>query len=347
MRAFLVVLLLSVFLVACNNDEENSDEKSNEIPEVEENKSEEETSDSTTAEDVKEEAIEEESEEVSFKVEDTPAPEDQGEMEVWFDGEFSIVDKTVIVKGQTNLLPDSQLTFSADVVDGVLIGGWSTTRVEANGTFELEQELPSDLEGLTMLELHFDVDDQIDEIKEHYGSNISGPFVRIDPDADTVAKKASYTTIVIIDDSEQQITIEEPEWTASDELGDSNVLMDPTVKKQGEYVVVNLTSNLVDGTYVSAKAAIPNYITTGFSGSAYTNPDGSAVLYIKDPEQDSRIKNLTEYEIVLTVDPTHGDQGPLVLETYGETGENLAGDFVKQADDHKEIEQRITIQAGS
>lgn len=336
--------MLLFLLAACGNKEDNSSNENNntETNEVVENNSENTEGTDNLDQDTENE---EESESVSFEVQDTNGPEDQGDLNVWFKGDFEIVDHMIHVKGTTNLLPKSRLYLKTDSEDSVIIGGNGSGIVEDSGAFELEAGIPDGFEGILHIELSFAAGTQREEIVDHYMDGITGNFARIYYDSynDQVFSKAAFNKTIVFDGSDQSFSIEEPEWNFPSDLGDTNIWIKPTIEKLEDYVVVNVESNLVEETFIRAVARIPNYITTGFSGSAYVNPDGSATMYIKDPEKDSRIKDLTEYDIVIEVDPSDLNNGKHVIEAYGEVGENLSGDLVVEEDGEKYIEQTITI----
>lgn len=327
---FLALMIL--FLAACGNSE---DEKQGET-ENQNNASTQEESGSKTEEDSTASA-----EEVSFEV--NQAPKDQGDLEVALEGDIHVANKGVSVKGTTNLLPESRLILIINSEDGVLIGTSDQTLVKENGEFELESSLPEKVEGVVHIEVKFEPANQSEEIKNHYLNELSGSFVRNYTDSGETYQKASFQKTVTLDEGEQTFAITEPSWDIPDNYGEAAVWMEPEIEKQEDYVVVKLNSNIIDGTFIQARAHIPNYITSGIHGYSYINPDGSAVLYIEDPEKDSRIKNLTEYEIIITMDPSHSNNGSLVTEAYGESGQNLAGDYVDTENDSKVIRQTLTV----
>jgi hypothetical protein len=334
-----LVLLLSLlsllFLItACGNNEKNAQEKEKKV------KTEQKSEVKKDNDDEKEE-----SEEVSFEVEDTKAPKDQGDLEVWFKGDIELDGNKIIAKGTTNLLPESRLSLDLSPEEGTFIGGDGSGSVESNGTFEIEAGVPDGFEGLLHVNLTFKSGDQSDDIKNHYSEGVTGGFARnyFDTYEENVLTEASFRSTVVFDGGSQTISIAEPEWDIPNDLGNSTVWMKPTVEKFEDYVVVKIKSNLVEETFIRGIADIPNYITTGFSGSTYTNPDGSAVIYIEDPEKDNRIKDITKYDIKIEVDPTDGNNGKHVIEAYGEKGEKLSGDLVFKKDEGKAISQKVTI----
>ena len=344
LKGLLIVVMTALlfFLAACSDSDEKAtkEKESENTEEKSEDKAEE--KDQPEDEEVEEE---EESEEVSFEVNDSTAPDDQGDLDVWLEGDFQIVDHKIIVKGKTNLLPESRLYLNTEAVEGVIIGGNDSVIVEGNGSFEIEAGVPDDFEGLLHIELSFESGNQTEEITEHYSEGITGSFARIyyDTYEDQVLGKATFHKTILFDGEEQSFAIEEPVWEIPEDLGDANVWIKPNIEKFEDYVVVNIESNLVEDTFVRATGIIPNYITSGFVGTSYINPDGSATIYIKDPEKDDRIKDLQEYEIKLEVDPADGNNGKQVTDAYGEAGEKLLGELVVEQGEGKAINQKITI----
>ncbi|WP_042224715.1 hypothetical protein [Oceanobacillus manasiensis] len=333
---------LTILLVACNANEQDS--SANEATGEQKEEMAEDVDDDSKVKGKEESAKTEASEEASSSKQN--APEDQGAMEGWFEGEIAIVGKTVTASGTTNLLPGSELTLVTDPEEGTVIGSKSSTSVvEDDGTFLIERDVPDNMEGLVNLELKFEVVDQEEEVNAHYEDKLGGDFVRVSTDInnDTLSKKLSFKETISIDDGNQAIDIVEPNWEANDELGNTNVQIDANVSRKGNYLVVKLNSNLVDGTYVSGKPIIPGYVATGFMAFTYTNPDGSALLYIKNPEKDDRIKDLEEFEILIEMDPSRHENSLHVHEAYGENGEKLKGELVKDLDDSNVIEKKITV----
>ena len=339
----IVMTALLIFLAACSD----SDEKA--TKEKESENTEEKSEDKAEEVDQPEDEVveeEEESEEVSFEVNDSTAPEDQGDLDVWFEGDFQIVDHKITVKGKTNLLPESRLYVKADSEEGVIIGGNGSGVVDDNGDFELEAGIPDEFKGgLLHINLSFETGNQTDEIMNHYSDGITGSFARIYYYSykDQVLSKAAFSKTILFDAGEQSFAIEEPEWNIPDDLGNADVWIKPTIEKFEDYVVVHIESNLVEESFVRAITTIPNYLTTGFNGTTYANPDGSMTIYIKDPEKDDRIKDLQNYEIKLEMDPSDANNGKQVTEAYGDTGEKLLGDLVVEQGEGKAINQKITI----
>ncbi|WP_042142205.1 hypothetical protein [Paucisalibacillus sp. EB02] len=344
-RLLIVILTAFIFALAACGDTKDEEKTAKESEKTEEALGDNTEQENQTEGEVVEE--EEESEDVSFEVDDSTAPEDQGDLAVWFEGDFKVEGNKILLSGKTNLLPESQLALNTDSVDGIIIGGNGFGKVEGTGDFELEAGVPDDFKGVLHIELSFESGNQAEEITEHYSEGITGNFARVYYDSyeDEVLSKATFHKTIVFDGEEQTFAIEAPEWNIPDDLGDANVWINPSVEKFEDYVVINIESNLVEETFIRATGSIPNYITTGFNGTAYTNPDGSATIYIKDPEKDDRIKDLEKYDIKLEVDPADGNNGKQVKEAYGEMGDKLLGDLVVEQGEGKAINQKITITA--
>ncbi|MDL4839819.1 hypothetical protein [Aquibacillus rhizosphaerae] len=345
------ILFLALFLTiltACNDTEE----KASDVSEEEHQK----TIAKIESENVKTEGAgkkdgtdnedQEATEEVTFEINN--GPDDQGDMNVWFKGDFEITGNKIIVKGTTNLLPDSRIQLYTDAVNGTIIGGDDQAIVEESGSFELEGGFPDDYEGALHLELSFRVGAQSsEEVKKYYSDGLTGDFAEIyyDGSDEKILKKASFNKTVIIDGSNHSFSITKPEWDIPEDIGSTNVRLEPTIEKVEDFLVVKFESNIIEEATVQAQASIPNYITTGFQGSTTVNPDGTGVIYLADPEKDDRIKNLTDYEINIMMDPTNSqnEMSTYMIEVYGEKGKNLQGEYVVEDEGEKAIEQHLKI----
>lgn len=280
---------------------------------------------------------------VDFNIEGDEAPADQGDLNVWFEGEIELADNTLTARGKTNLIPRSNMRLSLDSEQYILIGTSDWNRVSEDGEFELTTKIPDNVDGLIHLEIAFKPADQIDDIKTHYADGLEGGFVRLYTDTIETYEKASFTATISVDDQPQKVLIEEPAWDIPSDYGDPNIRIEPKVEQNDEFIIVHVDSNLIDATRIGGRISIPNYITFGFSDQKYTNPDGSATLYIENPLNDERIKNVTEYDILIRVDPTDGNNGPHVIEAYGEKGERFEGNYIKTEDGIKTVEMKLNV----
>lgn len=339
--ALIVTILLFFVITACDSSEKSGNKDADKVESEE--KTDENDGESTDKKDQ-----EGESKEESSELDNSEVPKDQGDLNVWYEGDFTIEGSQIIAKGTTNLLPESRLYLNIQPEEGTFIGGDGNGNVDRTGAFEVKANIPDGFDGILHIELSFDSSSQVEEeIENHYKDGIEGSFARIyyDSYGETVSTKAAFRKTILFNGDKQSFSIEEPQWNIPEDLGDPNVWIKPTVERFEDYIIVNLESNLVEDTFVRADANIPDYITTGFSGTSYVNPDGSATIYMKDPEKDSRINNLSDYTIEIEVDPSHGNNGKQVIDAYGEKGEKLTGDLVinKGNDEGNVIGHKITI----
>src|SRR5690606_25238749 len=113
-----------------------------------------------------------------------------------------------------------------------------------------------------------------------------------------VYEKASAIVVLPREEGSVEVEITPPTWNKPDDYGSTSIRIEPTkVVKDESYIYVDGTSNLLEGTSLRGRALLPGYITSGFIGHTTVNPDGSFRIIFDNPETDSRIKNLEEYEI--------------------------------------------------
>ncbi len=288
------------------------------------------------------------SEKESVKVTDkkVKAPKDQGDYEVWFEGEADRKGKLITVKGQTNLFPNSNLLVTMDSVEDTLIGGSDRVQVSEDGTFETDLKIPKSSEGLIEVKIEFDPHSDNQPIKNHYGENgekLKGPFVRLQEESDVQQNITLLTLEIPQDGSNASAKIKEPEWDKPDDYGASAVRIDdPDIQKDDKYLYIEGKSNLLEGTRLKGSLDIPNYIVSGLADVAEVNPDGSYKLIIEKPSSMNKLKDVKEYEVVLSVSPAD-NQWKSNLDVYGVNGEKFMGDYVVDQNGVKEIEKRLSI----
>lgn len=284
----------------------------------------------------------------SVKVTDkkAQAPKDQGDYEVWYEGEADRKGKLITVKGQTNLIPESNLLIVMDSVEDTLIGGTDKVQVKDDGTFETELKIPKSSEGLIEVKIKFDPHTDNQPIKDHYGENgekLKGPFIRLNEESEMQRNITLLTLEIPQDESNASAKIEKPEWDKPEDYGSPTVRIDePDIQKDDKYLYIEGKSNLLEGTRLKGSLDIPNYIVSGLADVADVNPDGSYKLVIEKPSSINKLKDIKEYEVVLNVDPSFS-QWKSNLETYGVNGEKFLGDYVVDRNGKKEIEKRLSI----
>ncbi|MFC0238821.1 hypothetical protein [Fictibacillus phosphorivorans] len=288
------------------------------------------------------------SEKESVKVTDkkVKAPKDQGDYEVWFEGEADRKGKLVTLKGRTNLLPESGLVIWLDSVEGTIIGGRGDTQVNEDGTFKTEMKIPKNSDGLLKVQVKFEPSTDNQPIKDHYGENgekLKGPFVRLQEELDMQQNIILLTLEIPQDESNASAKIKEPEWDKPEDYGAPAVRLDePDIQKDDKYLYIEGKSNLLEGTRLKGSLDIPNYIVSGLSDVTDVNPDGSYKLIIEKPSIMNKLKDVKEYEVVLSVSPAD-NQWKSNLEVYGVNGEKFMSDYAVDQNGVKEIEKRLSI----
>ncbi|MFC5589386.1 hypothetical protein ACFPRA_10835 [Sporosarcina soli] len=188
---------------------------------------------------------------------------------------------------------------------------------------------------------------QNDAIKEQYGEsgeNLQGEFIRVyaDTQSEVDYKKAAVQIEMAQQDGQKEREIEPPVWEVPANYGETEIWMEPTITKDDRYVYIDAKSNLLEGTQMKSRDSIPGYITSGFIGMTYVNPDGSFRLIFKNPESDKRIKDLQDYEIILEPQ-IENSMSARVAATYGKNGEHFTGKLVEQDGDKKVIRFHMKV----
>lgn len=328
-KLFMVLLLTLLVVSACGEkpEEEKLQDQNTDV-EVEVSQEDDEES-------------KDEKQKVEFENPGANAPEDQGDLDVWFKGDVSLDGRNLTVDGVTNLLPKSKLYFLIDGVESNIIGGNTVAFVDDNGKFLYENKLPEKFEGLFNLEIKFEPAIQNNDIKENYGEtgeNLEGDFVRTyaNTQKEMDYKKAAVRIEIAQQDGQKSAAINPPVWEPPSDYGETDIWIEPRITKDDRYIYVDAKSNFLEGTQVKSRASIPNYITSGFIGIAYANPDGSFRLVFENPESEERIKDLTDYEIILEA-LVKNSASTVVSTTYGKAGEHFTGKLVEQNGDNKVI----------
>ncbi|KAA9016013.1 hypothetical protein [Niallia endozanthoxylica] len=281
------------------------------------------------------------------KAEPVTKKDGQGDYHVLFDGDIQVKDNTLTASGTTNLLPGSKLFFQIDALDGVIIGSSATTLVKNDGSFQLEQKLPSnyDFPVVNSRIVFNPASSTDDKITSHYtemGEPLTGPFVRLYTEGNELRKEISVGTEIPLDNTETVIPIEAPSWNIPEDYGSPNVWMEAEVQEDENFIYISGKSNLLEGTSIHGMLDIEGYITSGYSDRDNTNPDGSFHLVINHPKK--KIEDLQGYEIRLKFSPSDSNSFPYIYETYGENGEQLQGNLVVNENGENEIVYVLNVQ---
>lgn len=315
---FIIFCLPLLLLTACKQDENTKNEQTN-PQETETNQKDNQTD------------IEDKKDKNNVEVTEVIAPDDQGDVDVWFDGQIEINGKQVIATGKTNLLPGSRLGLVLDSEGVHLIGTSDFGNVTEDGEFALETKLPNSFNGdILHININFKPHEQDETIKQQYMDKLAGDYVRIYSDASESYDIAAFETTILLEENNHTIPITPPQWEKPEDLGSPEVRMEPEVIAGEEFMKVELKSNIVDNARIHVRADIPDYISFGFDGISQINPDGTATIYYKNPLSNSKLKNVTEYDLILTLDPHDSNNGSHVREAYGKNGDKLTGDLTKK-----------------
>lgn len=325
MKSWLMVAAALVLLTGCS-DSEKVNSKNNEVS--------------------KEEKKTDKKEEVKTVDTKADAPKDQGDYKVWFEGDVERKGKTIVVKGKTNLLPESRLIVEMDSVEGTIIGGSDSVQVNEDGTFNTDLEIPNEYDGLIEIALKFEPSTDNQPIKDHYGEigeKLEGSFIRMDENTGTKQNIAFVALEVKQEDSNSTIAIEEPEWDKPEDYGSTTVRIDnPDIQKGERYLYIEGKTNLLEGTQLRGKLSIPDYITSGFQDIVVVHPDGSYRMIIEKPQTNKKLKDVKDYELIISMS-TIDSSWPSIKEAYGENGEKLQGEFVADDGYLKSAEKKISI----
>ncbi|MCG7344143.1 hypothetical protein MHZ92_08365 [Sporosarcina sp. ACRSL] len=336
LKILITALFIALLLVGCTKETDQGEAEAAKTPDEDVVTSEEENA---------EESVEGETDEEE-EIEIIKPAEHLGGMDIEFSGTASIEGGEIKVEGQTNLLEGTKLYIDMNWVEGVLIGGNRTAIVERDGSFTYETKLPDKVDGLITMEVKFEPASQNKEIKEHYGEsgeNLEGPFIRqYDYKMkEIVYHKASAIVVLPREEGLVEVEITPPNWNKPDDYGSTTIRIEPTkVVKDEQYIYVDGESNLLEGTNLRGRAILPGYITSGFIGHTNVNPDGSFSIIFENPETDSRIKNLDEYEITIETNMSN-TLFATAVEKYGEDGEKMTGDLVEEEGNGKKAIVRI------
>lgn len=331
MKRFFILLVFLLLLTGCTKESsKQTNDNINETIEESEN----------TSSDKKKEETEENNSKKKVEPKLLKTRDDAGDFHVIIEGDITLQDKTVTVKGTTNLLPGSKLYFYLDPLSGFIIGTADTTLVKDDGSFELKDYLPDGYtDPVVYARLVFDPAASSSEITDHYqelGEPLEGPFVKLSETYEGDLKKEIISvTEIELNKENVVIPITQPQWEKPQDYGSRNVWLNAEVFEDEKYVYVNGKSNLLEGASVSGYLHMEGYIATGFSDRANVNPDGSFQLVISNPK--SRIKNLKGYELNLSFSPDNGNNLKYISETYGEKGEKLEGNLLVNKDGLNEI----------
>ncbi|MEJ8547747.1 hypothetical protein [Brevibacillus borstelensis] len=324
---WLSALLLIAALAACSQSAKPVDDKA--AQKTEEAPSD--TSAQNSSDTPSSEANKTPGEAVPFEVVGQPsedAPADQSETEVRLEGNVTVEEKDLVIKGTSNLMPGAILESEVTSKGYNMWGYKATTEINGDGSFELTVKKP-DVKNTMDVKLSFDPYDQSERLQEVYGKNgqkLTGSYVyQYSNSAEIAYFAAAYAHVAPDAPLKTTVAFETPKWDKPSDYGDPTVWFKPTVTKDEKYLYVSVKSNLLEGAAVKANVDIPGHTHYGYTDSAQVKPDGSFTLQIPHP------KKVKEYYFLIQYEPEEL-MWPTLKEAYGTRGEELKGELVKVKD---------------
>jgi len=331
---YFLYMLISIILVvgACSQtDDENSTENDTEENDINDSEVE--------SEESKDDKYNENG--ISDETEDYRS--DIGNLNIWFEADVVIDEDKVTIEGESNLLPGTEISSNASNKSNWPVSDYNDyAEIQDDGTFEFEFPV-LDYE----VDMKLRVDTRADFVAEHYGKNLEKAEGNQVYQTNTIGEYESRYEFAIdpleIDETPYTINLTTPDWESNvpSDYGDSNVWMDVTATTKHNYLYFDGESNLVEGVNISGSISDPRDLVSSAwsSSSARVNPDGS--FQMKIHYWDLR----DGMEMIFTFDPSN-TVWEHVIDTYGEEGEELAGDLVKTFDDDSQYIELAVDLAG-
>ncbi|MCR6105061.1 hypothetical protein HXA34_02025 [Salipaludibacillus agaradhaerens] len=277
------------------------------------------------------------------------APEDQGDLDSWWEIEVEEQKDRYVVNGQSNLLPETTVRIRAKSDDYTFVGYDTTVDVEEDGSFETELQHPQVYDTEIVLEVSVGVGRQSDEILAHYGESlelIEGPFRYVaDSDEEEKVYELKSELAYVPEEGEfVTLTSQTPEWDFPEDQGDLDVWIDDVeVERDDERFYVSGRTNLEEGAYIYIEVELPDYISFGYSNVVTINPDGTFAASINYPDD---IDEEAEMNLVIEFKPYRHNQLDYIVSHYGESGENLTGELVEEesSDENYYIHFKLNVQ---
>lgn len=314
----LLSMMSTIFIVvSCSNTENDAAKKdTNSADETEDVIADDGAEDDS---DINEDNVSDENEDDNYRT-------DLGNLEIWIGGTVIVEEDKVMVEGESNLLPGSNITSSGESDDWAVIDYQDSAEVEEDGSFYFEfPGRDSDIEVTLSLST------ASEQVIDHYGEHLekaTGNQVY------QTSEEGKYSAAYTFDIDTRKampysIDLETPDWSnVPDDYGDTDVWMEVDATTEHNYLYFEGKSNLLEGSYITGNITDPNDLPSSAwsSSNAQVNPDGSFQLRIH--YWDIREGMQMHFEF----DPDNNNWDN-ILETYGEEGENLAGDLVEKKDD--------------
>ncbi|WP_060680045.1 hypothetical protein [Virgibacillus halodenitrificans] len=267
MKKLILFLLLVIWMTGCGGEEAEKDEGT-------------ETAQSKEMKKDMDEKAEEASDTDNLEDKGTDGKNNLGDMKVELSGKASIKEESVIIDGESNLLPGTFIYSSGVTDSGFASSNFinkAEVREDGSFTFEFDGISKSTTVKLKLYNTK-------DETKKHYGENlekVTGPQkYKTENHGEFEVKTEFYINADM--PMPYTIPIEIPKWEKEPEdYGDANVWMEAKVDSDHRYLYFHGKSNLVEGTQVGGNLRKASGIIDAFSfGHTRVNPDGTFELRV-------------------------------------------------------------------
>ncbi|APC47560.1 OmpA family protein [Virgibacillus halodenitrificans] len=325
MKKLILFLFLVIWMTGCGGEEAEKAEGT-------------ETAQSKEMKKDMDEKAEEASDTDNLEDKGTDGKNNLGDMKVELSGKASIKEESVIIDGESNLLPGTFIYSSGVTDSGFASSNFiNKAEVQEDGSFTFEFDGISK-STTVKLKLY----NTKDETKKHYGENlekVTGPQkYKTENHGEFEVKTEFYINADL--PMPYTIPIEIPKWEKEPEnYGDTNVWMEAKVDSDHRYLYFHGKSNLVEGTQVGGNLRKASGIIDAFSfGHTRVNPDGTFELRVPYHQLKQGMY------MPIQVKPKNNSWDDFVS-AYGEQGEKWKGNLVKNDKDDKYLEYIVEIDA--
>lgn len=246
--------------------------------------------------------------------------------------EVHVDEDKIVVEGQTNLPENASLRSRAVANNWAQIDFQDSADVQSDGSFEFEfPSVSSNTEVIISLAPN-------DIVTDLFGENFEkaeGPHKRITDDRDEFDILMEFF-IDGLKEKPYTLNVDVPEWEVPDDYGEPDIWMDVDYEITHRHIIFKGKSNLVEGSSVGGNLRADLIEPFAFEHTEVL-PDGSFILRV--PYHDLK-KGL--YMPIECKPSNHSHD--LVLDHYGEQGEKLEGDLVKEDGDEKYIVYEVPIE---
>lgn len=273
---------------------------------------------------------------------------EQGDYEVYLTGEMIEEDDKIIIEGESNLLPGSNVIGEVVISSntGSLLSDFTeyeyqadaTETIEEDGSFTMKIDHHNEEDTETFVSVRFDLfEDQEDEILRHYGEhgeNMKGRYIYKAHDEgprvpSNIYNRAEIMTDFVTGDDNIIRQFTEPVLKETpDDMGDPEVWIEvDEINDDGEYYYIQGKSNLIEGSMleVLSDSGKPDAATL-------VNQDGTFDFKFPYEEKKDPFKiRFKPYEF----------QWNVIEKTYGSKGEKLEGNLIEEHSANKEESHAI------